>query len=331
MSDHQRDRGPPASTDLPPGWQRALPPVRGSLSFGERLAPFTWFRVGGPADVLFLPADEADLAQFLSGLPVEIPVTVLGVGSNVILRDGGVAGVVIRLAGRAFAAIEAHGVEIRAGAGALDSRIAQAAAQAGIGGLEFLTGVPGALGGALAMNAGCYGRELKDICASVTAIARDGTRHVLDAAGMGFAYRRNAAPPGLIFTGAMLAGHSDSPAAITARMAAISARRRNSQPIREKTGGSTFKNPDPEMSGGRSAWACVDAAGMRGARLGDAQVSEVHANFLINRGEASAEDIEALGERVIANVREKLGVTLEWEIKRIGRRVPAHRDRAPSF
>lgn len=322
MSIPAEDTPSPDTTDLPECRELDVPVANGSLSFRERLGPFTWFRVGGPADVLFLPADENDLAYFLSSLPAEIPVTVLGVGSNVIIRDGGVAGVVIRLAGRAFSGIEAEGVHIRAGAGALDSRIAQAAAAAGIGGLEFLTGVPGALGGALAMNAGCYGREIRDVCQSVTAIGRDGRRHVLDAASMGFSYRRNAAPAGLIFTGAVLAGHADDPAAIAARMAEISARRQNSQPIREKTGGSTFKNPDPALSGGRSAWQCVDAAGMRGARLGDAEVSTQHANFLINRGAASARDIEALGEKVIATVREKLGVTLEWEIKRIGRHRP---------
>ncbi|MGE3143381.1 MAG: UDP-N-acetylmuramate dehydrogenase [Hyphomonadaceae bacterium] len=292
-----------------------LPPVRGQVLRGERLAPFTWFRVGGPADALFLPADEDDLAQFLQALPVSTPVTILGVGSNVIVRDGGLEGVVIRLAGRAFAALEPlPGARIRAGAGALDAALARAAAKAGVAGLEFYSGVPGAVGGALAMNAGCYGRETREVLVEAVALDRAGRRCVLRNADFGFTYRHNALVPGFIFLSAVFQGAPATPAAIEARMAEITARREASQPIREKTGGSTFKNPP-----GQSAWKLVDEAGMRGAQRGGAQVSEKHANFLINAADASAADIEGLGEDVRAAVRAKTGVLLEWEIKRLGR------------
>ncbi len=292
-----------------------LPPARGQILRGERLAPFTWFRVGGPADALFLPADADDLSDFLKALSPEIPVTILGVGSNVIVRDGGVEGVVIRLAGKAFAAIEPLGDgRIRAGAAALDSALARAAAKAGIAGLEFFVGVPGSIGGALTMNAGCYGRETKDALSHAMALDRAGRRYTLTNADFGFSYRRNALMDGFIFLDATFQGTPDEPAAIEARMAEISAKREDAQPIREKTGGSTFKNPE-----GQSAWRLVDAAGMRGARRGGAQVSEKHANFLINTGEASAADIEGLGEDVRAAVEAQSGVALSWEIKRIGR------------
>ena len=298
----------------------ALPPTRGQLLRGESLAPFTWFRVGGPADALFLPADEDDLSTFLAALPTEIPVTVLGVGSNVIVRDGGVGGVVIRLAGRAWAKVEPlEGSRIRAGAGALDSMVAKGAARAGVAGLEFYVGVPGTIGVALTMNAGCYGRETKDVLVEATAMSRAGERMTIPLAQFGFTYRHNALPEGLVFLDATFQGAPDDPAAVTARMAAITAQREASQPIREKTGGSTFKNPITDDGEKLSAWRLVDEAGMRGHRRGGAQVSEKHANFLINTGEASAAYIEGLGEDVRAAVKQKHGVQLDWEIKRIGR------------
>ncbi|HVZ99957.1 MAG TPA: UDP-N-acetylmuramate dehydrogenase [Caulobacterales bacterium] len=298
-----------------------LPPVRGQMLRGETLAPFTWFRVGGPADALYLPADEDDLGQFLRALPGDVPVTVLGVGSNVIVRDGGVDGVVIRLAGRQFAQVavdldtaEAPQARIVAGAGALDSMVAKAAAKAGVAGLEFFAGIPGTVGGALTMNAGCYGRETKDVLETAWGFDRDGEKHVFGVQDFGFSYRRNAIPRQMIWMQAVFAGRRSSPEEVGARMAEITARREATQPIREKTGGSTFKNPAPH-----SAWKLVDEAGMRGAQRGGAQVSEKHANFLINTGEATAADIEGLGEDVRAAVKAKHGVELDWEIKRIGR------------
>lgn len=296
-----------------------LPPVRGQLLKGESLAPFTWFRVGGPADALFLPADADDLAQFLAALPKDIPVLPIGVGSNLIVRDGGVPGVVIRLAGRQFAQIEPLGdARIRGGAGALDSMVAKGAAKAGIAGLEFYVGVPGTIGGALTMNAGCYGRETTMVLVEATAIDRSGERITLSHADFGFTYRHNALRDGLIFLDATFQGTPDDPVAITARMAEITSKREASQPIREKTGGSTFKNPIGPDGQKLSAWKLNDEAGMRGHRRGGAQVSELHANFLINTGEATAADIEGLGEDVRAAVKAKHGVELEWEIKRIG-------------
>ncbi len=297
-----------------------LPPVRGQLLKGESLAPFTWFRVGGPADVLFLPADADDLAAFLAALPSEAPILPIGVGSNMIVRDGGVEGVVIRLAGRQFAQIEPlEGARIRAGAGALDSMVAKAAAKAGVAGLEFYAGSPGTIGGALTMNAGCYGRETTDVLVEATALDRSGKRVTLTHADFGFTYRRNALPQGLIFLDATFQGSPDDPAAITERMNEITAKREASQPIREKTGGSTFKNPIDASGHNLSAWKLNDEAGMRGYRRGGAQVSEKHANFLINTGEATAADIEGLGEDVRAAVKAKHGIELEWEIKRVGR------------
>ncbi len=297
-----------------------LPPVRGKILRDEVLAPYTWFRVGGPADALFLPADVDDLAAFLRALPADVPVYPVGVGSNLIVRDGGIAGVVIRLAGRAFAAIETDGARLTAGAGALDAMAARAAAKAGIAGLEFLVGVPGAIGGALTMNAGCYGREVKDVLVSADAITRAGERVTVPAAEFRFGYRRSHAPEGLIFTSATFEGAPDDPAAIAARMAEITAKREAAQPIREKTGGSTFANPDPPGTPNqRSSWKLIDEAGMRGARRGGAQVSEKHCNFLINTGEATAADIEGLGEEVRAKVLAHSGVDLHWEIRRVGR------------
>lgn len=297
-----------------------LPEVRGQLLRGEKLAPYTWFRVGGPADVVFLPADEADLAAFLAALPKDTPILPIGVGSNLIVRDGGVPGVVIRLAGRAWAQIEPlEGARIRAGAGALDAMVAKAAAKAGIGGLEFYAGIPGTIGGALTMNAGCYGSETKDVLVEAVALDRDGKRHTFSNSDFGFTYRHNALLDGLIFVSATYQGQPDDPMAVAARMAEITAKREASQPIRDKTGGSTFKNPVDANGEKLSAWKLNDEAGMRGYRRGGAQVSEKHANFLINTGEATAADIEGLGEEVRAAVKAKHGVELEWEIKRIGR------------
>lgn len=297
-----------------------LPPVRGQLLRGESLAPFTWFRVGGPADALFLPADADDLAQFLRALPADVPLLPIGVGSNLIVRDAGVAGVVIRLAGRAWAQIEPlDGARVRAGAGALDSMLAKGAAKAGIAGLEFYAGIPGTIGGALTMNAGCYGRETKDVLVEAVAIDRRGQRMVLSNADFGFSYRRNALQQELVFIDATFQGTPDGAEAVAARMAEITARREASQPIREKTGGSTFKNPVSAAGEKLSAWKLVDEAGLRGHKRGGAQVSEKHANFLINTGDASAADIEGLGEEVRAAVKAKHGIELDWEIKRVGR------------
>jgi len=295
-------------------WRDELPKVRGKLLFDEPLGPFTWLRVGGPADVLFLPADEADLAQFLGGLPAEAPVTVLGVGSNTIVRDGGVPGVVIRLAGRAFAQVRAEGSRIVAGAAALDAAVARAAAKAGLAGLEFFAGIPGTVGGALTMNAGCYGAETRDVLVCARGYDGAGELRTFELADFGYSYRHSAAPPDIVWVEATFAGTPGDPAAVEARMAEITARREQTQPIREKTGGSTFKNPP-----GQSSWKLVDEAGWRGKLFGGAMFSPLHANFLINTGEAMAADLEGLGEAVRADVRAKTGVDLEWEIKRIGR------------
>ena len=297
-------------------WRDHLPSVRGKLLFDEPLAPFTWLRVGGPADVVFLPADTDDLAAFLTALDSAVPVTTIGVGSNLLVRDGGVEGAVIRL-GRPFAQVEARdGRRIFAGAAALDSGLAREAAKAGIAGLEFYRGVPGTVGGACVMNAGCYGAETKDVLVEAYAVTRAGQAVTLSNAEMDFVYRKSqrAASGELIFTGALFQGRPDEPAAIEARMDEITARREATQPIREKTGGSTFKNPP-----GDSSWRLVDAAGWRGKPLGAAKFSEQHANFLINTDEATATELEGLGEAVRADVRAKFAIELEWEIKRIGR------------
>jgi UDP-N-acetylmuramate dehydrogenase len=297
-------------------WRDALPAVRGRLLIDEPLGPFTWFRVGGPADVVVLPQDADDLSTFLKGLDPAVPVTVLGVGSNTLVRDGGVDGVVVRL-GKAFASVEPHGgARIWAGAAALDATLAREAARAGIAGLEFFRGVPGSVGGALTMNAGCYGTETKDVLVEARALTRAGEAITLSNAELGYSYRKSerAAAEQLIFLGGLFQGRPDDPAAIEARMEEITARREASQPIREKTGGSTFKNPQ-----GDSSWRLVDAAGWRGKSFGGAMFSPQHANFLINTGEATAGDLEGLGEAVRADVKAKFGVELEWEIKRIGK------------
>ncbi len=295
-----------------------LPPVRGKLEASVTLAPYTWFRVGGPAEVLFQPADEADLADFLRLCPADIPILAVGVGSNLIVRDGGVAGVVIRLSPRGFGQISTNGLQVTAGAACLDASVAKKAAEAGIAGLEFYRGVPGTIGGALRMNAGCYESETKDVLVSCVAYDRAGQRHEFSCADMGFTYRHTTAPADLIFVSATFQGTADDPAEILARMDAITEKREQSQPIRDKTGGSTFKNPDALQSGGRKSWQVIDAAGLRGYQIGGAQMSEKHCNFMINTGTATAKDLEALGEHVIQQVKATQGVDLHWEIKRIG-------------
>ncbi len=298
----------------PKDWKDNLPAVRGKLLRDEPLAPFTWFRVGGPAEVLFIPADPQDLSDFLRQLDPTVPVTWLGVGSNVIIRDGGVAGVVVRLAGRAFAEIGVDGDLITAGPGALDSMVARAAAKAGLAGLEFYAGIPGTVGGALTMNAGCYGRETKDVLVSAWGFDRSGARREFQNADFGFTYRHSEIPADIVWVGANFRGTPDDPEAVSARIAEITSRRETTQPIREKTGGSTFKNP-----GNKSAWQCVDETGWRGKLHGGAKFSELHANFMINADNATAADLEGLGEAVRADVKAKLGIDLQWEIKRIGR------------
>jgi UDP-N-acetylmuramate dehydrogenase len=299
-------------------WRDSLPEVRGKLLRDEPLGPFTWFRVGGAAEVLFIPADADDLAAFLKAIDPAVPVMVLGVGSNVIVRDGGVEGVVIRLAGRPFAGITTEGETITAGAGALDAMVAKASAKAGLAGLEFYAGIPGTIGGALTMNAGCYGSETKDILVSAWGLTRAGERVDYALADFGYTYRHSEAPADIIWIEAVYRGTPDEPEAVAARIAEITSRREQTQPIREKTGGSTFKNPP-----GHSSWKLVDEAGWRGklhaVTGGGAMFSELHSNFMINPGEATAADIEGLGEIVRAEVQSKLGVNLEWEIKRIGR------------
>ncbi len=299
-------------------WRDALPEVRGKLLRDEPLGPFTWFRVGGNADVLFIPADADDLADFLKGIDLSVPVMVLGVGSNVIVRDGGVEGVVIRLAGRPFAGITTEGQTITAGAGALDAMVAKASAKAGIAGLEFYAGIPGTIGGALTMNAGCYGSETNDVLVSAWGLTRSGERVDYSLADFGYTYRHSEAPPEIIWIEATYRGTADEQEAVAARISEITSRREQTQPIREKTGGSTFKNPP-----GHSSWKLVDEAGWRGklhaVTGGGAMFSELHSNFMINPGEATAADIEGLGETVRADVQSKLGVNLDWEIKRIGR------------
>ena len=289
-----------------------LPPVRGEYSADAPLARLTWFRTGGPAEVLFLPADEADLSAFMAGKPADVPVTLLGVGSNVLVRDGGIRGVVVRL-GRPFADIVIDDMRVHAGAMALDYKVAAACRDAGIAGLEFLAGVPGTIGGGLRMNAGAYGRELSDVVVSMTALDSVGQRYVLEPEHWQPRYRGCGVPEDWIFTGATLAGVAGDRAEIGAKINEIQAARDDTQPIRTRTGGSTFKNP-PDGK----AWQLVDAAGCRGLRLGAAQVSEKHTNFLINTGGATAADIEGLGEEVRARVKAQSGVELQWEIRRIG-------------
>jgi UDP-N-acetylmuramate dehydrogenase len=299
-----------------PDWTRLVTEAapRGRLLYDQPLAPFTWFRAGGRAEVFFTPADEQDLADFLAMLPAEVPVQVIGLGSNLIVRDGGVPGVVIRLGGRGFGAVAIEpGSRLRAGCGVPDVKLARAAADAGIAGLAFYRGIPGSIGGALRMNAGAHGGETTDVLVEARGVDRRGRIVRFSHADMGFTYRKSAVPADIIFTEACFAGGPGAPAAILAEMDRITATREAAQPIKEKTGGSTFKNPP-----GLKAWQLIDAAGCRGLRRGDAQVSPMHCNFLINCGQASATDIEQLGETVRERVLASSGISLEWEIKRVG-------------
>lgn len=288
-----------------------LPKPRGRLAADAPLGPQTWFRAGGPAEVLFRPADVEDLSAFLAALPSDVPVTVLGVGSNLLVRDGGVKGVVIRLM-RGFTGIEVEGHEVMAGAGALDLNVALTARDHALAGLEFLSGIPGTIGGAVAMNAGAYQGDLSQVLISAEAVDRAGRVHAVDAAAMGFSYRHSQAPADWIFTSARLKAAPGDQLTIARRIAEIDTARTESQP-RSRTGGSTFVNPP-----GHKAWELVDRAGCRGLRIGEAQVSEKHCNFLINLGAATAAEIESLGEEVRRRVLEQSGVRLKWEIRRIG-------------
>jgi len=298
-------------------WIEGLPPLKGRLSLDADLSRITWFRVGGPAEIMFRPADLEDLQAFLKAKPDGVPLTVIGVGSNLLVRDGGVPGVVVRL-GKGFARITIDGALIRVGAAAPDLYVARAARDAGLAGLEFLCGVPGTVGGALRMNAGAYGGEVKDVLRRAWALDQAGAMHALTNEDMGFAYRHCAVPEDWIFTEAEFMGTPGSRADIAGRMSDIGEARVDSQPVRSRTGGSTFANPP-----GSKAWQLIEAAGCRGLRIGGAMVSEQHCNFLINTGNASAADIETLGEEVRRRVRESSGVDLRWEIRRIG--VPAGR------
>jgi UDP-N-acetylmuramate dehydrogenase len=298
--------------DIVPAVKKDMPDLRGRLLANQTLKDLTWFRVGGAAQLLFMPEDEADLAYFLANLPADIPVTVIGLGSNLIVRDGGVPGAVIRL-GRGFGEVQIEDMKVRAGAAVPDVKIARAAQEAGIAGLSFLRGIPGGIGGALRMNGGAYGGETKDALVEARAVDRQGRVHVLSNADMHFTYRHCGAPEEYIFTQALFAGERGDPATIAAEMGKITESREATQPVKSRTGGSTFKNPP-----GQKAWQLIDAAGCRGLRQGDAQVSDMHCNFLINLGAASAADIETLGETVRRRVKENSGVDLDWEIKRIG-------------
>lgn len=288
--------------------------IRGRLTANQPLSSVTWFRTGGPAQLMFQPADADDLAAFLKKLPKDIPVLPVGLGSNLLVRDGGLEGVVIRLSAKGFGAVEdIGGNRLRAGAAVPDKRLAEAAAKAGLGGFAFYTGIPGGLGGALRMNAGAHGTETRERMVELTAIDRDGNRHLIANAQMGYAYRHSDASKDLIFTSAVFEGVPQDEATIRQEMADVVAHREKAQPIREKTGGSTFKNPP-----GTSAWKEVDAAGCRGLTVGGAQMSEMHCNFMINTGSATGHDLELLGETVRARVLKHSGIRLEWEIKRLG-------------
>ena len=294
------------------GLLERLPPVRGEFIPNAPLSRETWFRVGGPAEVMFRPADREDLCQFMAEKPEDVPVMVVGTGSNMLVRDGGIAGVVVKM-GKAMGEIEVDGDLVSAGAGASDPAVAAVARDASLAGLEFLSGIPGAIGGALRMNAGAYEDEVKDILVECKAVDQAGTVHKLMAEDMGFTYRHSEIPEDWIFTGAVFRGRPDDRAEIALRMARIREMREESQPLRTRTGGSTFKNPE-----GLKAWKLVDQAGCRGLRIGGAMVSPKHTNFLINTGEATAGQLEALGEEVRRRVREKFDVELQWEIRRIG-------------
>ncbi len=298
--------------DIAAGLRSTMPALRGRLMANQSVAELTWFRVGGSAQVLFMPEDEDDLSYLLAKLPGDIPVTTIGLGSNLIVRDGGIPGVVVRL-GRGFSEVIVEGMRVRAGAAVPDVKVARAAQEAGIAGLSFLRGIPGAVGGALRMNGGAYGGETKDVLVEARGVDRRGVLQVYDNADMDFSYRHCGAPEDIIFTQALFQGRSGDANVIAAEMDKITESREATQPIKSRTGGSTFKNPP-----GHKAWQLIDAAGCRGLRVGDAQVSEMHCNFLINLGKATAADIETLGETVRQRVKEHSGVDLEWEIRRIG-------------
>ena len=298
--------------DITADLKAKMPSLRGRLLANQSLAELTWFRVGGPAQVLFMPEDEADLSYFLANLSGEIAVTIIGLGSNLIVRDGGVPGVTIRL-GRGFGEVAIEGLDIRAGAAVPDVKVARAAQEAGIAGLSFMRGIPGGVGGALRMNGGAYGGETKDALVEARAVDRTGRIHVLSNADMDYTYRHCGVPADYIFTQALYRGRRGDPAIIAAEMDKITESREATQPIKSRTGGSTFKNPP-----GLKAWQLIDAAGCRGLKVGNAQVSEMHCNFLINLGDVVAADIETLGETVRRRVKEASGVDLEWEIERIG-------------
>jgi UDP-N-acetylmuramate dehydrogenase len=292
-----------------------LPRVKGPYQANAAIKDLTWFRAGGPAEVLYIPPDADDLAAFLKGVPADVPLTVIGVGSNLLVRNGGIDGVVIRL-GRGFMNVTAEASHrLRAGAAVLDVAVAKAALENGLSGLEFMRGIPGAVGGGLRMNAGAYGREFKDVLVEAHALDRRGERVKLSNSQMGFSYRRSEAPADLVFVEAVFQGAPGGKAAIEARMNEITDARSSTQPIKSRTGGSTFKNPE-----GHKAWQLIDKAGCRGLKRGDAEVSTLHCNFLINHGKATGDDIEALGEEVRARVKAATGVELEWEIKRIGKK-----------
>lgn len=301
-----------AAERLPPNLTDRLPRVAGRIRANVALAPMTWFRVGGPAEILFRPADIEDLSAFLSACPADIPVTTLGVASNLLVRDGGLAGVVVRLGGE-FARVRIDGDRVIAGAGALDLTVSEEALAAGLAGLEFLSGIPGTIGGAVKMNAGAYGREIVDLIESAVLVTRAGKVMTVEGPALGLSYRHSSLPEGAIVVEATLRGQADAPERIAERMRNIQTQRAETQPIRARTGGSTFANPP-----GAKAWELIDRAGCRGLTLGGAQVSEQHCNFLINTGSATATDIEALGEEVRRRVRKLTGIELTWEIMRIG-------------
>lgn len=295
----------------------SLPPVRGKLRAGADLSRINWFQVGGPAEVLFKPEDTQDLSHFIVHKPLGVPVTVLGVGSNLLVRDGGIDGVVIRL-GRGFAECRAEGDRIVAGSGCLNSSVTTLAREHGIGGLEFLSGIPGSIGGALAMNAGAYGVETKDILVEATAVDPQGNIRTLTPQEIAYSYRHCGLPEGWIFTGAVFQGRPESSAVIAQRMEEIATQRNSTQPVRSRTGGSTFRNPE-----GHKAWKLIDEAGCRGLQQGGAQMSEMHCNFMINTGDATASDLETLGETVRKRVLDHCGISLHWEIRILGNKKPS--------
>ena len=312
------DEAAPGWPDLLPSLQPWVSEVRGRLIPNQLLSEVTWFRVGGPAQLFFQPADEADLSFFLKHLPEDIRVTVIGLGSNLLIRDGGLDGVVIRLSAKGFGNVEVlEDHKLRVGTALPDVKVATAAAEAGIDGLTFYRGIPGGIGGALYMNAGCYGTETRDRMVELRAVLRNGDIATLSNAEMGYLYRKSNGPRGAVFTSAVYQGFAGDREDILSRMREITEKRESSQPTKAKTGGSTFKNPE-----GKSSWKLIDEAGGRGLRFGGAQMSELHANFLLNLGEADAFDVETLGEMVRQRVREKHGIELKWEIRRMGHFVP---------